>query len=508
MEQIEKVKAILDKTLRSEAELIFLKDYTKDIEFFRKLKEDNGTDELHASCCKVMRLSCFEVGEYVFHFGDRGDNYYITLEGMVEITVPPSKNSIPETAPDPTNAPQQPEAERGSFIAKLARASRRTSVLSAVFLRRMNRSKIFVPSEFPLHPQDESKFIKVADLGPGRGFGELALLKGMVRNASVKCITPTTLLSLSREDFTKLLGNLEEKRLNEKVAFLSHVQCFKNLSKGAMFKLSYYFTLRSIKRGEVVYREGDEAEKVYVILSGEFQFSKKSTRSVRSQSVQRLAIDRIERLYHRMKDRISVHKPAELAVMIKGPKEMFGEDEVVNRLGRSCSCICTKNATVYVIDRHVMTTQDLIHNLNNGESWDLMKEKQSKETQWLEYRLKSLETVEDLKVSYFTEAVEPASPPIKVRKIVRSRTERSVGADPIFQTELQENSQVLQETPLKRSFRENSPEKSLPLPKLNMQPLPVRVALFSRSARRQASNLYIPKIVAHKLSRARSTSRL
>jgi CRP-like cAMP-binding protein len=49
---------------------------------------------------------------------------------------------------------------------------------------------------------------KVATLGPGESFGELALLDGGARNATVVAETPMELLVLTRPAFVKLLDEL------------------------------------------------------------------------------------------------------------------------------------------------------------------------------------------------------------------------------------------------------------------------------------------------------------
>jgi NADH dehydrogenase len=47
-------------------------------------------------------------------------------------------------------------------------------------------------------------------LGPGRHFGELALLQNLKRTASVRAVTDTTVLALARQDFTSLVGTMPE----------------------------------------------------------------------------------------------------------------------------------------------------------------------------------------------------------------------------------------------------------------------------------------------------------
>lgn len=54
-------------------------------------------------------------------------------------------------------------------------------------------------------PDESGKEVILATLGPGHFFGELSLLDGGPRTASVRTVADTTLLSLGREEFLKFL---------------------------------------------------------------------------------------------------------------------------------------------------------------------------------------------------------------------------------------------------------------------------------------------------------------
>ena len=51
---------------------------------------------------------------------------------------------------------------------------------------------------------------RLRTLGPGRHFGELALLQSSKRTASVRALTDTTVLAIARQDFTSLVGTMPE----------------------------------------------------------------------------------------------------------------------------------------------------------------------------------------------------------------------------------------------------------------------------------------------------------
>ena len=59
---------------------------------------------------------------------------------------------------------------------------------------------------------DRSGVSQVATLTDGDHFGEVALLRDTPRNATVRTLTPATLLSLSRAQFSRLIAGQPEIR--------------------------------------------------------------------------------------------------------------------------------------------------------------------------------------------------------------------------------------------------------------------------------------------------------
>jgi NADH dehydrogenase len=133
---------------------------------------------------------------------------------------------------------------RSLFLTYMPTWRRRFALLlhwssSAIFRRdisqlRMGRSDAVVPmrfsagemivregdiaSRFYIITSGEVEVIQQVDgverqlrrLGPGRHFGELALLHNSKRTASVRAVTDTTLLAIARQDFTSLVGHMPE----------------------------------------------------------------------------------------------------------------------------------------------------------------------------------------------------------------------------------------------------------------------------------------------------------
>jgi CRP-like cAMP-binding protein len=70
----------------------------------------------------------------------------------------------------------------------------------------------------------------LAELGPGQAFGEMALLSGGPRTATIRTTVPTDLLVVRRDDFIRLIAR--DLQLAAAVRRLSHERAIRNLSAG------------------------------------------------------------------------------------------------------------------------------------------------------------------------------------------------------------------------------------------------------------------------------------
>ena len=86
--------------------------------------------------------------------------------------------------------------------------------------------------------------------------------------ASIRCLQDTHFAVLSKIDFGKVLGTIEKKKYNEKVQFLRSLPYFNQLTKTSLGKLTYQFTDFTTIKNQILYREGDEAEYIYIVKNG------------------------------------------------------------------------------------------------------------------------------------------------------------------------------------------------------------------------------------------------
>ena len=113
---------------------------------------------------------------------------------------------------------------------------------------------------------------KVATIGPGGSFGELALMYNAPRAATVATTVDTThstLWALDRMTFRRILMELtyRKRRMYEK--FLETVPLLKTLESYERQKIADALEAAMFEQGEDVIRQGDVGEMFYLVESGE-----------------------------------------------------------------------------------------------------------------------------------------------------------------------------------------------------------------------------------------------
>ena len=280
---------------RKEGQLQLLASYMSNIRFFQELTERTDSDAVKTAC-KYLTHESWRRGEILFRKGDTGTKFYIVLSGTVGIYVKTSVNQ--EVVCEDT----------GVKVVK--------SVL---------------------------ELQEVKELHPGGTFGELALITNNLRAATVQCKTECHLAVLEKADYIRILGRLEQQKLEELVEFLQSLPLFKGWGKLATQRISYYFTPTKFIRKQCVYRSRDPATHVYIIKSGEFEFSKDITKSMESIKLPKFGS---KQLFHKYQ------------VTLLGKGEVFGDREILEGTPRLYTCSCLSSGTLLIISKEVPLTQD------------------------------------------------------------------------------------------------------------------------------------------------------
>ena len=109
---------------------------------------------------------------------------------------------------------------------------------------------------------------KVADYGPGSSFGELALMYGHPRAASIVASKPSTLWRLDRISFRTIILKAAHTRRTMYEEFLASVPVLRSLSPEERSKIADVLGSRVYEDGEDVVVEGEMGDTFYLVEEG------------------------------------------------------------------------------------------------------------------------------------------------------------------------------------------------------------------------------------------------
>ena len=283
----------MDSRTRSQQQSELLERYAQNIKFFADLYP-----KAQKMCIEHMLHEFHRTGEvlstqFVFHQFEEGSRFYVILSGSVAVL-------------------------------------------------KVNR-----------RPDGKPEYSQLAVLTAGSSFGELALISNQPRAASILCREATHLAVLERDEYRRILGRIDNDKLEAKVQLLQKHPAFCTLSKSAIQRISYFFTEKAFKRKQIVFRAGQDANFVYLVKSGDFQlltemkFDKTGWKAPGSSGKLRL----------------------EREIILISVGEMIGDNEVFNGFPYQLKCMCA-SATGEVLQ---ISKDDFLKRVANEQSLDYFR---------------------------------------------------------------------------------------------------------------------------------------
>merc|ERR1712002_345718 len=108
----------------------------------------------------------------------------------------------------------------------------------------------------------------VSSIGEGGSFGELALIYGTPRAATVKASTDVKLWGIDRDSYRRILmgSTIRKRKMYEE--FLSKVSILENLDKWERLTVADALEATSFEHGAVVVKQGEPGDDFYIIVDG------------------------------------------------------------------------------------------------------------------------------------------------------------------------------------------------------------------------------------------------
>jgi cAMP-dependent protein kinase regulator len=211
---------------KTEDQLRRIKASTNNNFLFRDLDEEQETGVLNA-----MRETQVTAGQVVIRQGDVGDYFYVVESGLLHCYI---------------RTPQPPSGRHpwGS-------------------------------SNSPPDDEEHAQFGKlVQKCSTGASFGDLALMYGHPRAASVVAVEPSTLWCLDRITFRTIILNAAHRRRTMYEQFLSTVTLLSSLSPTERSKIADALVSQAYEDGAAVVRQGEMGDTFFFVEEGEADVTK------------------------------------------------------------------------------------------------------------------------------------------------------------------------------------------------------------------------------------------
>ncbi|XP_073823595.1 protein kinase, cGMP-dependent at 21D isoform X2 [Musca autumnalis] len=132
---------------------------------------------------------------------------------------------------------------------------------------------LYVSAEGEFEVEKNGKVLGV--MGPGKAFGELAILYNCTRTASVRVLSDARVWVLDRRIFQQIMMRTGMQRIENSVNFLKSVPLLKNLSEEILAKIADVLEVEFYPAGTYIIRQGASGDTFFLISQGSVKVTQK-----------------------------------------------------------------------------------------------------------------------------------------------------------------------------------------------------------------------------------------
>ncbi|CAK76689.1 unnamed protein product (macronuclear) [Paramecium tetraurelia] len=311
--------------------------------FFQELEQQMGA-EMVSGLYKQLSYEVQHRRQTVFNIGDLGKKFYIILKGSVWVLV--QKKGLQDGS-GPTEEDQKQEQdlkdEKNKEMMENAKKNKKMKnkknkpqafitqvTLNDIFATMTDKE--FLDTQFPT-------LQKVGQINSGESFGEIALTKQVPRQATIVAAEDTHFATVTRDQFNRLLSAFYEAQQKVNIGFLSKVAIFSDWNDQMLNQLYYHFKQEERKLFQIIYKENEEANNIYLLKSGEVELCKfvNLTQSVQNNSI-------INKFFTRNEQKLE-----KVRTSIITPGQIFGHEEVLAGIKREYRAISISQKVQYFV---------------------------------------------------------------------------------------------------------------------------------------------------------------
>ncbi|XP_044258969.1 cGMP-dependent protein kinase, isozyme 1 [Tribolium madens] len=137
---------------------------------------------------------------------------------------------------------------------------------------------LFVSAEGDFEVMKEDKVL--GHMGPGKAFGELAILYNCTRTASIRVVVDSKVWVLDRKVFQQIMVRTGLQRLQDNINFLRSVPLLQNLSNEVLAKIADVLEVEFYPAGVYIIRQGANGDTFFIISSGSVKVTQRKQGSM------------------------------------------------------------------------------------------------------------------------------------------------------------------------------------------------------------------------------------
>ena len=238
--------------------------------FFEYIKNFGGIEKLN-QLIEVLNFEVFEKNQTIINYGDECEKFYILINGLIEIYK--VKPKIVEIS----------LRDYIKYLSKIKDYEKNNSKLERIINQNPDINNYDIKKKkFNYRDiQDKRKFtvtleenFKVAEFESNFTFGEIPIIKKEPMEQTIIALKKTIIATIDKNEYNKLIRDLEENRITEKVNnFKIKYPFFYFWPRYRICKLFNSFQKIILFKGDYLFKQNSKPEGIYFIKNGQFEIN-------------------------------------------------------------------------------------------------------------------------------------------------------------------------------------------------------------------------------------------
>ena len=270
---LENLELLFQKNLFKKEKVNYetLSDYlTSNYPYFQYIKNSGGNEKLN-QLIEVLNFEVYEKNQTIINYGDECNKFFILLNGLIGIYKPKPKIVYITLREYIEYLSKVKLLEKNN--SKVERIMSQNSEIDNFEIKKRNFDYRDYQEKRKLKITLEEDF-KIGDFESNFTFGEISIIKKEPIEQTIIALKKTIILTIDKIDYNRLLRDIEENRISEKVnKFKKEFPFFSFWPRYRCLKLFNSFQKKILLKNEYLFKQNSKPDGIFLIKKGKFEIS-------------------------------------------------------------------------------------------------------------------------------------------------------------------------------------------------------------------------------------------